>query len=227
MHPNVTELLHRNTDHARRFHTRFDELQSGQLPAAVTVCCSDARVLQDHMWGNDEPGQLFTCSNIGNRVIQRSTTGDVVAGDVLYPLVHTATDVIIVVGHTGCGAITAAYDTLRTGDGSEPPGISHCLDLITPPLEAGVEALPSGVTRTGAVNRLVEYNVDRQIDFLSASDDVPEPTTIVGAVYDFQDVYSGRRGEVHLINVDGETSVAELRAQHPEVDSRIERLWQY
>ena len=50
---------------------------------------------------------------------------------------------------------------------------------------------------------------------------------VVGVVYDFQDAYSGRRGQVHVINVDGETDVEALRDDYPEIESRIERLWSY
>jgi len=226
MHQAFAELLQNNSAHARRFESQFDDLQDAQRPHAVTVCCSDSRVLQDQMWGNDVPGHLFTCSNIGNRVVQRTDTGDVVSGDVLYPVCHTGTELVIVIGHTGCGAITAAYDGLTEG-GSEPAGISHCLELLTPHLEAGVESLPSDLDRTEAVNRLVEYNVDRQIDRLETSDDIPATVTAIGVVYDFQDIYSGRRGEVHIINVDGETAVDELREDNPEMAGRIERLWEY
>ncbi|WP_435347150.1 carbonic anhydrase [Haloarchaeobius sp. HRN-SO-5] len=223
------ELLHRNADHASASQSRFDDVQDSQHPDVVTVCCSDSRVLQDHMWGNDEPGRIFTCANIGNRVVQRTDAGDVVSGDVLYPVVHTGTETVVVVGHTGCGAVTATYDALTTDgdDEPQPPGIAHCLDLLKPRLEAGVEALPDDLDREAAINRLVEYNVDRQVEFLLASDDVPPDVDVVGVVYDFQDVYSGRRGEVHVVNVDGETDVETLREAHPEVDSRVERLWEY
>jgi len=220
----VVELLRQNADHARAFDGAFDDLQSGQWPDAVTVCCSDSRVLQDQMWGNDEPGHLFTCSNIGNRVTQRTATGTAVSGDVLYPITHAETDTAIVVGHTGCGAVTATYDALRE-DIREPPGIQHCIDLLGPDIEAGVAALPAGLDRPAAINRLVEYNVDRQIERLRRSDAVPETVTTVGVVYDFQNVYGGRRGEVHVVNVEGETDVGTLRSAHPEIEGRIDRLW--
>jgi carbonic anhydrase len=219
-------LLEANLDHASRFESRFDDLQESQRPDAVTVCCSDSRVLQDHVWDNDEPGHIFTCSNIGNRVGQRTAAGRVVSGDVLYPLAHTGTETVVVVGHTGCGAVTATYDAL-TGAVSEPAGIEYCLDLLKPHLQAGVEALPAGLTRAEAINRLVEYNVDRQIELLVESDDVPDAVSVFGVVYDFQDVYSGSRGELHVVNVDGERDVATLREGHPEFASRIERLWAY
>ena len=220
------EMLERNADHADTFASRFDDLQHEQRPEAVTVCCSDSRVLQDHVWGNDEPGHLFSCGNIGNRVVQRTDEGPQVSGDVLYPLAHTDTDLAVVLGHTGCGAVTATYDELTDGL-SEPPGIEHCIDLLAPGLEGGVEKLPAGLDRGEAVNRLVEYNVDRQVEFLLDSDDVAEGVQVVGAVYDFQDAYDGRRGEVHVINVDGETAPERLRERHPTIDSRVQRLWTY
>lgn len=226
MHQTLVELLEANEDHAREFQSRFDHVQDAQRPEAVTVCCSDSRVLQDHLWGNDEPGRVFTVGNIGNRVVQRTADGEVVSGDVLYPVEHTGTGTVVVVGHTGCGAVTATYEALTDGV-SEPPGIEHCLDLLRPHLEPGVDLLPSDATRTEAVNMLVEYNVDRQVELLRGSDDVPEDVAVAGVVYDFQDVYAGRRGEVHVINVDGEASVETLRVEHPELDGRIERLWEY
>ncbi|SEO80129.1 carbonic anhydrase [Halogranum amylolyticum] len=220
------ELLQANARHADEFQSKFDDVQDSQRPEVVTVCCSDSRVLQDRMWENDEPGRIFTCGNIGNRVVQQTESGTVVSGDVLYPIEHTGTNVAVVVGHTGCGAVTATYDALTDGV-SELAGIEHCLDLLKPQLEPGLELLPDDVDRAGSINRLVEYNVDRQVEFLRESDDVPDDVEVVGVVYDFQDVYSGRRGEVHVINVDGETDVETLRDDNPEVDSRIERLWEY
>jgi carbonic anhydrase len=222
----LVDLLRNNLDHADEFHSRFDDVQDGQRPDAVSVCCSDSRVLADHLWGNDEPGRVFTVSNIGNRVVQRTDTGEAVSGDVLYPVEHTGTEIVVVVGHTGCGAVTATYDHLTDGV-SDRPGIEHCLDLLKPRLADGVEALPPNPDRTAAINRLVEYNVDRQVDVLVESDAIPPAVDVVGVVYDFQDVYAGRRGEVHVVNVDGETDVGTLRETHPEIEDRIERRWTY
>ena len=226
MRQTVVEMLQRNAEHASEYGSRFDDVQDSQEPDVVTVCCSDSRVLQDDMWNNAEPGRVFTCGNIGNRVVQQTGDGEAVSGDVLYPVAHTGTDTVVVVGHTGCGAVTATYDDLTEGL-DEPAGIEHCIGLLKPRLEAGVEALPDGLDRADAVNRLVEYNVDRQVEFLLASDDVPDDVDVVGVVYDFQDVYSDRRGEVQVVNVDGETDVESLRADHPEIEARIRRLWEY
>jgi carbonic anhydrase len=226
MNQTVVELLAGNADHAATFDSRFDDVQNAQFPDAVTVCCSDSRVLQDRMWSNDDPGHLFTCGNIGNRVVQRTDAGEVVSGDVLYPLAHTGTETAVVVGHTGCGAVTATYQDITDGL-SEPPGIEHCIETLRPHLEPGVELLPDGLSDATAVNHLVEYNVDRQVEFLRGSDDIDDGVTLVGAVYDFQDVYGDTRGTVHVINVDGETDVETLRGEHEEIADRIDRCWEY
>lgn len=216
---NIERLLRSNLEHARIFQDSFDEVQDSQEPEFVTVCCSDSRVLQDHMWGNQHPGHIFTCSNIGNRVFQDTSEGEEVSGDVLYPVEHTGTDTVIVVGHTGCGAVTATYQDI-TGGLEEPAGIRHCIDLLKPRLEKGVEMLEDD---ENAVNKLVEYNVDQQVAFLRERLDVD----VIGVVYDFQDVYSGSRGEVHVINVNGENSVEKLRNDYPGIQDRIERIWDY
>lgn len=226
MNETVRSLLAGNDDHARSFDDQFDAVQDGQRPDAVTVTCSDSRVLADHVWNNDQPGHLFTVSNIGNRVLQDVDGESVVSGDVLYPIEHTGTETAVVVGHTGCGAVTATYDALTDGL-SEPPGIDHSVGLLEPLLQAGVEALPDNLDRAAAIDHLVEYNVDRQVEFLRNSPDVPESVDVVGAVYDFQDRYDGRRGEVHVINIDGETDPETLREAHPEISDRIDRLWVY
>ncbi|WP_123534242.1 carbonic anhydrase [Halosimplex salinum] len=222
----VVELLEGNARHAEQFADRFDDVQDAQHPAAVTVCCSDSRVLQDQMWGNEQPGHLFTVGNIGNRVVQRGDTGEELSGDVLYPIAHTGTETAVVVGHTGCGAVTATYRKL-TGELSEPPGIEHCLDLLEPHVAPGIAALPDGLDEGAAVNHLVEYNVDQQVESLVESEGVPESVDVVGAVYDFQDVYDGERGEIHVVNVDGVHDVDALRDAHPDVEGRIDRIWEY
>jgi carbonic anhydrase len=226
MHQAFRALLRGNSEHAAGSDGVFDALQIGQRPDVVTVCCSDSRVRQEHMWGAGEPGDVFTCSNIGNRVTQLTEEGETVSGDVLYPIEHAGTDLVVVVGHTGCGAVTAAYDEL-TGGISEPSGIAHCVGLVASHLKKGVDRLPPELDRTGAINHLVEYNVDRQVERLVRSEDVPEAVTVVGCVYDFQDVYGGRRGEIHVGNVDGRTDVGALRDDHPKIGSRIRRLREY
>ena len=76
----------------------------------------------------------------------------------------------------------------------------------------------------GRVNQLVEYNVDRQVSFLRASDEVTDET-VLGFVYDFQEVYGNVRGRCYLVNVDGETDESRLREAVPaEYEAHARRL---
>jgi len=227
------DLLVANLEHAAEFDDRFDDVQEGQAPDAVTICCADSRVLQDAMWGNVEPGHVFTVGNIGNRVTQNPDgAAPAVAGDVVYPIAHAGTDVAVVVGHTGCGAVTATYEAIRQDHAGEngavhPAGVERCLELLRPSLESGVGALPGGIDDAAAVNRLVEYNVDSQVAALVHGEDVPDDVAVYGVVYDFQDVYDGSRGEIHVVNVDGERDPDALEDRHPELADRVDRLFEY
>jgi carbonic anhydrase len=229
MNEEFIQLLEGNETHAENLEGDFDSVQDGQNPGFVTVCCSDSRVLQDHMWDNEEPGQIFTVSNIGNRTYQEKDGEEVVSGDMIYPVAHADTDTMVVVGHTGCGAVTATYQHVE-GDldyDNEPEGIQHSIDLLEPHVREGVEELPEGLEDDEAVNHLVEYNVDRQVDFLRESEEVPEEVDVVGVVYDLHDVYDGGdHGHVYVSNVNGENSVEDLRENYSEVEDKIERLWE-
>jgi len=236
-------LLDGNREHADAAADRFDDVQHEQHPDTVSVCCSDSRVLQDDLWGNHEPGRVFTVGNIGNRVVQRTDDGDVVvSGDVMYPLAYTGTRTAVVVGHTGCGAVTATYDAIRADRDdapahedapdpvpadAHPPGVERCIDLLVQHVEPGVDHLPAGCSYADAVNHLVEYNVDRQVDAILDSEDVAADASVFGVVYDFQDVYAGDRGEVHVVNADGEHDPDAVRDANPDIAERVRRLFEY
>ena len=210
------ELLERNARHTDSLpEGHFSAVETGQEPAAVSVCCSDSRVSQEQMWDVDEPGWLFTPSTIGNQVWDRHDGERVVDGSVLYPLANTGTRVVAVVGHTGCGAVTAALDAAQDGVDA-PPGIAKWVELLRPVIEDGLADDRVDPDRdVSLVDQLVEYNVDRQVAFLEASPDVPDDTQIFGFVYDFQQVYGETPGRTYLVNVDGETDPEALREQVP------------
>jgi len=221
----VVDLLERNRGHTDAFDDILGEHGEGQAPDAVTVCCSDSRVLQGRMWGNPEPGETFTVGNIGNRVRQRTAETTVVSGDVLYPLLNTGTETAIVVGHTGCGAVTATYQALSGIESDVAPGIEACVELLAEDLGDAYEALPDDLDDETAVNWLVEANVDRQVEHLRASDDVPDHVAVVGVVYDLHGVYGGKRGRITVVNVDGETELDDITDANPEVAEWADRHW--
>lgn len=223
----LSELLARNQQHTDRLdEDHFDAVQGGQEPAVVSMACSDSRVSQAGMWNVEEPGWLFSPSTIGNQVWDRHEGERVVDGSVLYPLVQTGTEIATVVGHTGCGAITAALDAVRGTEPALPAGVAKWVSELKPVVEAGLEDDRIDPDRNvGLVDQLVEFNVDCQVEFLLESEAVPADVSVYGFVYDFQSVYGGPNGRTYLVNADGETDLTTLRDRVPDrFDEHVSRV---
>jgi len=215
----LLELLAGNESHLATLpENYFGAVQKGQTPDFVAVCCSDSRVPQERMWGVDDPGTVFTPSNIGNQIWDDDEGERIVDGAVLYPVYHTGTDAIVVVGHTGCGAVTAAYQVATGAEYPGPRGVDKWVDMLVPVID---EALDSDEVDPDAdeetiINQLVEYNVDYQARFLRESDEVPDEVDVYGFVYDFQGIYGNEYGRTYLVNLNGETDPDAIADRIPD-----------
>ncbi|WP_137283948.1 carbonic anhydrase [Halorussus salinisoli] len=204
----LLDLLDGNREHVESLpEDHFADVQDEQHPGVVSICCSDSRVSQEGMWNVTKPGQLFTPSNIGNQVWDVYEGERVVNGNLLYPVAHTGTETVAVVGHTGCGAVTAAYRAVTDGEDPDHRGIEKWVRSLVSVVEAGLESevVDADAADESVVNQLVEYNVHRQVAFLREADAIPNSTSVYGFVYDFQRVYGDDYGRTYLVNDDGET----------------------
>lgn len=192
------QLFVRNREFARA--TKGD-LPRRHDPDVVTISCCDARVPQNAIFGT-EPGENFTVAKIGNVVSERDASGDWIAsGSVLYPIRKTSPECAVVIGHTDCGAVTAAYQQVAEGAEPEGPALQNELDGLVPIVEAGLDRLETGDhSRDETITRLVEYNVDRQVETLC---DEAREIPVLGVVFDIHGYY-GASGECHLVNYNGE-----------------------
>ena len=75
----------------------------GQHPYAVVVCCSDSRVIPEEIFGASL-GELFVIRVAGN-VLDRHQIGSIE-----YATGHLGCRLVIMLGHTGCGAVEAALE---------------------------------------------------------------------------------------------------------------------
>jgi carbonic anhydrase len=200
---------------------QYKDIIDGQHPDVTPVTCSDSRVWERSL--DDKIGKIFTIKNIGNRVEPN-------LGSIEYGVGHLHTSILMIMGHTGCGAVHAA--TLELKD--EHARILKSLDFIKP-MVAEVQKLlikkggivsymkeaktkpVSHVTQETFFETLVtEANVDRQIENLLNDVSIrnlvyTDKLMIVGTIYDFKDVYSKNEGTVFVINVNGETDVERLK----------------
>jgi carbonic anhydrase len=80
---------------------RRAHLASGQSPAVAVLACSDSRVAPELIF-DQGLGELFVVRVAGNVV------DDAVLGSLEYAVEHLGVRLIVVLGHSGCGAVTAA-----------------------------------------------------------------------------------------------------------------------
>ena len=145
---------------------RLETAENGQHPYAIVVCCSDSRVIPEQIF-NASIGDLFIIRVAGNVLDHHQL------GSIEYAAGHLHCQHIVVLGHTGCGAVSAALS--GGGDGF----IKYLADDI---LEAvGEERDPY---KACILN--VEHAVDRLKKEFSAHPEVGE-AVIEGAVYDIKD----------------------------------------
>ena len=75
--------------------------KNGQEPYAIIISCSDSRVIPERIF-HAAIGDLFTIRVAGNVI------DDHQLGSIEYAAGHLGTNLIVVLGHTQCGAVTAA-----------------------------------------------------------------------------------------------------------------------
>lgn len=100
----------------------MDALGEGQEPYAVVFCCSDSRVSPDILF-DETLGNLFIISNAGNIVSEN------VFASIEYPIKNLGSKLVVVMGHSDCGAVTAAYEDAEL-DGYLKPSIGHIKEAI-------------------------------------------------------------------------------------------------
>ncbi len=162
----------------RSIHPRQDPvliklLSEGQKPFATIVGCSDSRV----------SGEILFDQGFGDLFVAR-TAGQVMAeasyATIEYAYLILKTKLVVVLGHTNCGAVDAALKNTQN-----PPG--HIVTLINAIKPAAIEAKKH---KDNVLQRAVELNVMNQVNELRELESVLSKgyyegdLLIVGAVYD-------------------------------------------
>ncbi|NQT39085.1 MAG: carbonic anhydrase [Planctomycetes bacterium] len=108
---------------------RRSELLAGQEPLAVVLGCSDSRV----------PAEIIFDQGLGDLFVVR-VAGNIVAppqvGSVEYAAEHLGTRLIVVLGHSMCGAVLATLEEIECGTEIRSPNLRSVIDRIRPSVEA-------------------------------------------------------------------------------------------
>src|SRR5581483_900013 len=115
------------TRHAHEGADWRKQLVAVQKPFATVLGCSDSRVPVELVFDQGF-GDLFVVRVAGN------VLADDVVGSIAYAALHLTTPLFVVMGHAGCGAVTAALDA-KLKKGKEPERIEALVKLIEPGLK--------------------------------------------------------------------------------------------
>jgi carbonic anhydrase len=167
----------------------FTEAGFKQHPVITLLTCSDSRV-PVNIFG-PAFNRIFSVENIGNQFRLNEES-------ILYGLLHLHTPVLIIAGHTDCGAIKAA----ETDFSSEPHGIRKGLSVVKNSLEDFIHKTgftPSETDPGLRATQLAEVNIDMQIDYLKSDYRVSRliadhHLTVIGIMIDLHNVYGNGYG---------------------------------
>ena len=168
-----TEAL---TAHAR------SELAAGQNPRAIILGCSDARVPAELVF-DQGPGDLFVIRIAGNIVAPSQV------GSVEFAAERFGTPLVVVLGHTGCGAISATLEVLADPASARSRNLLSIVDRVRPSVEA---VIARGVTGDALARESVRANVRASVDQLRHGSEILEGLVrrgelrIVGAEYSLE-----------------------------------------
>jgi len=159
--PFATEALERLRDGNRRFvagdhraaidvdHRR--DLARGQQPFAVVIGCSDSRVPVEMVF-DQGLGDLFVIRVAGNIVAQSQVDSVEFAVEAL------GAPLVVVLGHSDCGAVRATLDALDAGGGEGRPALPGIVERIRPAVEA-LHRDRAGADPSQLVARAVRANI--------------------------------------------------------------------
>jgi carbonic anhydrase len=181
-------------EHGDKFFATFADKQT---PRATVLTCADSRV-HTTAWDVTPENDDFVIRNIGNQVENAE-------GSIEYGIEHLRTPLLLVIGHTGCGAVKAAM-----GDTSK----------LSAPIHKELEHihLPKptpGKTAESAWAEAVIANVNNQVATALkhfGKDVQAGQLTVVGAVYDFRNDLLQGAGKLTIVNVNGNSEPERMNA---------------
>lgn len=149
----------------------------GQRPFAAILGCADSRVAPELAF-DQPPGDLFVVRVAGNFVTTEGLASLEFGAAVL------GTKVIMVLGHTSCGAVNATVDALQKGN-DLPGHISDLVRAMKPGIEPALKQ-PGDDLYQRAVVANVRSNVQRLIEAKPILADMvaAKKLRVVGGVYD-------------------------------------------
>jgi len=155
---------------------RLAEVASGQNPFAAILCCADSRVPSELIF-DQGLGDLFVVRVAGN------VAEDTQVGSLEFAVEQLGAQLIVVMGHSHCGAVNAAL--------AGAVGLSPSLSKVVAPISRAIDSMPK-TDSTPTLEQAVEANVHQSIEDLKRKSEIlaqrldEGAIEILGSKYDLQ-----------------------------------------
>jgi carbonic anhydrase len=171
----------RNASTTRLGELNRSALSAGQAPFAIILGCSDSRV----------PAELVFDQGLGDLFVIR-VAGNIVApsqiGSVEFAAEKLGSRLVVVMGHTKCGAVAATLDAVINGNASDSRNIRSIIDRVRCAVEIARDSAPAE-DREGLMRQAGRANVRIACNQLRHGSDIierlidKEGLVVVGAEY--------------------------------------------
>ncbi len=164
----------------RNLIEQVEDTRTGQFPFATVLGCIDSRVSNELIF-DQGIGDIFSVRIAGNFVNRD------ILGSMEFACKISGTKLIVVLGHTECGAVKGAYDDVKLGN------LTAMLENIKPAVNAVINPKDLSLRNSSNidfVNSVGEKNVQLTIDKIFAESEILSElhkngeVKIIGAMYD-------------------------------------------
>jgi carbonic anhydrase len=170
--------------------SRRAELALGQAPLAIVLGCSDSRV----------PAELVFDQGLGDLFVIR-VAGNIVApsqvGSVEFAAERFGTRLVVVLGHSQCGAVTAALDQLQRPEPARSRNLASIVDRVRPAVEPLLK-LPVAADPERLMAEAVRANVERSVRQLRHGSEILEQLAVADGLLVIGAEYSLETGAVEF-----------------------------
>ena len=186
----LNNLFDTNTEFANEHDDKFfAKFKDAQNPHLTILKCSDSRVQMESFDKTPQNG-VFAIRNIGNQIATSE-------GSIDYGIEILNTPFLLIIGHSACGAVTAAFEKTKTE-----------IDMID-------RELSTIKLKSETIEQAIIENINTQVDYALEKyrSKVDEGTlNIIGAVYDFKNNFGFGHGRVVLTSINGVTNSNRIKS---------------
>ncbi len=174
----------RNTNYTQR----RNELVDGQTPFAIILGCSDSRVPTEIVF-DQGLGDLFVIRIAGNIVAPSQI------GSIEFAVETFQTPLVVVLGHTGCGAVAATLNQIRQPQASRSQHLRSIVERIRPAVEP-LSEIWTDLAHEQLLERAIRSNVRMSVNQLRHGSSFLEKMYDSGSLWIVGAEYSLESGEV-------------------------------